>query len=147
MSKTFWDEATYNEVEKRVQSLTPESKPLWGKFNSSQMLSHCALVIGMSLGDVPTKFKSSFLCFTPIKKLIIYVVPFPKGAPTAPELLPAQSCDFQQSQADLLKAMAKLRARRNGPFEIHAAFGELSLADWGALSYKHLDHHLRQFGA
>jgi hypothetical protein len=38
------------------------------------------------------------------------------------------------------------RTDRLGPWPDHPAFGRLSGAAWGALSYKHIDHHLRQFG-
>jgi len=30
---------------------------------------------------------------------------------------------------------------------VHAFFGSLTGAEWGVSTYKHLDHHLRQFGA
>ncbi|MDZ4803510.1 MAG: DUF1569 domain-containing protein [Candidatus Eisenbacteria bacterium] len=31
--------------------------------------------------------------------------------------------------------------------EPNPIFGNLSVDEWGKLSWKHLDHHLRQFGA
>ena len=30
---------------------------------------------------------------------------------------------------------------------VHGFFGSMSGAEWGVTQYKHLDHHLRQFGA
>lgn len=30
---------------------------------------------------------------------------------------------------------------------VHPAFGRMRRADWGIWAWRHLDHHLRQFGA
>jgi hypothetical protein len=30
--------------------------------------------------------------------------------------------------------------------QAHAFFGKMTGAEWGELTHKHLDHHLRQFG-
>jgi hypothetical protein len=77
--------------------------------------------------------------------LIIYVFPFPKSAPTAPELKARAATNLQAEIA----AITDLLERFAGPpprLVPHPAFGELSPETWGVLIYKHMAHHLEQFG-
>ncbi|HJZ68403.1 MAG TPA: DUF1569 domain-containing protein [Blastocatellia bacterium] len=146
--KTLWTEADRNELVVRLGRLSLESKPQWGKMNCEQMLAHLADGFRMTLGDLTPKSKGGPLRFGPIKKLIIYWLPFPKGAPTAPELIvrPSEGIE-KESEAvkELLNRIAQSAGRTAWPE--HPAFGELSAQDWGVLGYRHMDHHLRQFGA
>ncbi len=99
------------------------------------------------LGELPVAPKNTPFRFWPLKKLIIYVAPWPKGTPTAPELIPQGEPDFEKAKADFCAALQRFTAA--GPdckFADHAAFGRLSGADWGALTHRHVDHHFRQFG-
>jgi hypothetical protein len=76
------------------------------------------------------------------------VLPFPKGAPTAPELLAAPPATVEDEKRTLLDLVARLgRGPREGAGSTHPLFGPLSRSEWSALVYKHSDHHLRQFGA
>jgi hypothetical protein len=84
----------------------------------------------------------------PIKHLILHVVPFPQGAPTAPELLApgGASVDAIRSEHDSLAERIGAGPREgHGP--VHPLFGRLSFSEWGVATYQHTDHHLRQFGA
>ena len=86
--------------------------------------------------------------YPPLKQLIIYVLPFPKSAPTAPELLVRAPGDFAADCAELdrrLRGRAARAARPHSRRE-HPAFGKLSKRAWGVLIYRHMDHHFRQFG-
>src|SRR5262245_66315820 len=85
--KTLWSETDRNELVVRLARLNVESKPLWGKMNCEQMLAHLADGFRMTLGDLAPQSKGGPLRFAPIKKLVIYWLPFPKGAPTAQELI------------------------------------------------------------
>ena len=147
MSKTLFDEAGRQEMIGRIARVQSGAKPLWGKMNAEQMLAHLSESMRMTLGELPTKSKRLPIRYWPLKQLIIYVFPFPKGTPTAPELLPAESGTVEQRRAELNASIARLAARREDePFPEHPAFGKLSRRAWGVLAYRHLDHHLRQFG-
>jgi len=97
-------------------------------------------------GALPTASKKVPIRFTPLKQLIIYWLPFPKGVPTAPELLARQPLEWQGEMQALRQELAAVVERGpSGPFVPHPAFGRLTPRAWGVLVYRHLDHHLRQF--
>jgi hypothetical protein len=113
------------------------------------MLQHLSLSARMTLGDLPVESKSkrAFQMF-PLKHLILYVVPFPKGAPTAPELKPVEATSFEAERAALLELLERIGSGpRDGLGPAHPLFGPLTWREWGVATYKHTDHHLKQFGA
>lgn len=134
---------------RRIASLTPASSPRWGRMTVDRMLAHLSQSARMALDELPVKprGKRAFQVF-PLKHLILYVLPFPKGAPTAPELLAASPATVEEEKRALLALMARLgRELAEGAGPAHPLFGPLSREEWGTLAYKHSDHHLRQFGA
>ena len=145
---TAWDPSFRASLAERVKRLTADAKPAWGKMNASGMLAHVNDSYRMVLGDLYVKSKNLPLRFTPIKQLIIYVAPFPKGAPTAPELIArcdgADLADEQQAYAELLARLAAVTAGDELPE--HPAFGDADPRAYGVLIARHTDHHFRQFG-
>jgi hypothetical protein len=113
---------------------------------SAQALAHLADALKMAFGELPVAMKKTPLRFAPLKQLIIYVAPFPKGAPTAPELLGRSAVDFDGEIASLAAMLDRCGDAGQMFAAEHPAFGRLSRRDWGVLIYKHTDHHLRQFG-
>ena len=112
------------------------------------MLQHLRLSASMALGElpVPSGNKRVFQVF-PLKHLILYVFPFPKGAPTAPELKPVNAGAFEDERSALLELLQRIAS--GAPEEgspAHPLFGPLTWKEWGVATYKHTDHHLRQFG-
>lgn len=101
----------------------------------------------MSKGELITKSKNLPIRYPPLKQLIVYWMPFPKGAPTAPELLARQVDNWEENVADV-KAQIESFASRDptGSWPEHPAFGRLTPRAWGVLGYRHTDHHFRQFG-
>ena len=145
--KTIWDNTKRQEFLSRLARLQPDTQSQWGKFNCAQMLAHCADGLRMVLGDLATQPKGGPLRFAPLKYLIIYWLPFPKGAPTAPELLARAPNGIAREVADIRELLARLaQSETRASWPEHPAFGKLSTKDWGVLIYKHMDHHLRQFG-
>jgi hypothetical protein len=113
------------------------------------MLQHLRLSARMTLGElaVPSVNKRPFQFF-PLKHLLLYVLPFPKGAPTAPELKPTLTETFEIERAALLELWKLIgTGPRDGAGPDHPLFGPLSWREWGVVTYKHADHHLKQFGA
>jgi Protein of unknown function (DUF1569) len=137
------------EISMRVQSLSPSSTRRWGTMNVVGMLQHLRLSARMTLGElpVPSKNKRVFQVF-PLKHLILYVVPFPKGAPTAPELKPVNVASLEEEREALLELLDRIgTGPQEGVGPAHPLFGPLTWREWGVATYKHADHHLRQFGA
>jgi hypothetical protein len=113
------------------------------------MLKHLHLVGLMALGemDVPSANKRAFQMF-PLKHLLLYVVPFPKGAPTAPKLKPEMAASIEEERTAVLELIERLgTGPRDGAGPDHPLFGPLTWREWGVVTYKHTDHHLKQFGA
>ncbi|HVI71496.1 MAG TPA: DUF1569 domain-containing protein [Pyrinomonadaceae bacterium] len=136
-------------ITSRMQSLSASSTRRWGTMDVVSMLQHLRLSAQMTLGElpVPSVNKRAFHVF-PLKHLILYVLPFPKGAPTAPELKPDVSVSFEEERAALLELLERIgTGLRDGMGPAHPLFGPLSWREWGAVTYKHADHHLKQFGA
>jgi hypothetical protein len=132
----------------RMRSLSTSSTRRWGTMDVTGMLKHLHLSALMALGemDVPSANKRAFHMF-PLKHLLLYVVPFPKGAPTAPKLKPVDAASMEEERAALLELIERLGT---GPSEgagpAHPLFGPLTWREWGVVMYKHADHHLKQFG-
>ncbi len=148
MAATIWDDAVRSSIADRAQRVSADAKPGWGKMNASAMMAHINDSLRMALGDLPVKSKNLPLRYKPIRKLIIYYLPMPKGAPTAPELIArcanAVLADEQQAFAQLMNRVAAVEP--GATLGEHPAFGDLSYEEYGALIAKHTDHHLRQFG-
>lgn len=133
----------------RMRSLSASSTARWGGMSVTEMLQHLELSARMAVGDlkVASKSKRAFQVF-PLKHLILYVLPFPKGAPTAPELHPGAATSLEEERAAVLALLDRIGVGpREGAGPAHPLFGPLSWREWGAATYKHVDHHLKQFGA
>jgi hypothetical protein len=112
------------------------------------MLQHLRLSASMAVGElaVASGNKRAFQVF-PLKHLILYMLPFPKGAPTAPELKPDTAATFEEERTAVLALLERIgTGPREGTGPAHPLFGPLSFREWGAATYKHVDHHLKQFG-
>jgi hypothetical protein len=136
-------------ITNRLESLSAASTRRWGSMDVVAMLRHLNLSARMAVGELPvvTKNKRVFQVF-PLKHLILYVLPFPKGAPTASELKPSDAVSFEEERAALLELLERIATGpREGGGPAHPLFGPLTWREWGVATYKHTDHHLKQFGA
>jgi len=132
----------------RMHSLTASSTARWGKMNVVSMLRHLGLSARMATGDlaVASVNKRPFQMF-PLKHLLLYVLPFPKGAPTANELRPDEAEAFDEERAMVVNLLEQIAAGpQDGSGPAHPLFGPMSRREWGVVTYKHVDHHLKQFG-
>jgi hypothetical protein len=145
--KTVWNDADYRELSARLERLTPDAPARWGKFTAPQMVCHLVDALKMASGELPVRPKKMPLRYTPVKQLVIYWLPFPKGAPTAPELLARVPTEWHGELQALKRELETFIERGPaGPFVPHPAFGSLSPRAWGVLVYRHTDHHFKQFG-
>jgi hypothetical protein len=145
---TAWNPAVRSSFITRIARLTEGTRPAWGRMNASGMLAHLNDSYRMALGDLLCKPRNTPLRYPPLKQLIIYVVPFPKSVPTAPELLTrcdgAVLADERRAYAELLERLGKVTPAT--PLGDHPAFGSLTSRAYGVLIARHTNHHLRQFG-
>lgn len=142
---------------RRIQLLRPDTPARWGKFTAPQLLAHLIQSLRMTSGDlaIPREPAPWLLSRAPLKHLLIYVLPIPKGMSTFPELLDRTAAEpshlsareWKEEQQVFKAALDSVGAMDpQGAWPDHGAFGPLSGHEWGVLQYRHLDHHLRQFG-
>lgn len=145
--KSLWQDDARGELLRRIASIDENAKAQWGKLTADRMLSHITESLKMAVGELDVAGKKLPIRYTPLKQLIIYLLPFPKGAPTAPELLAGKSGPLDEYKAELRRLIDTFIARKGRrDWRDHPAFGKLSEKAWGVLVYRHMDHHLRQFG-
>lgn len=145
---SMWDPGADDAMLARLDRLTPDAKARWGRFTCPDMVAHLNDSMRMALGDIAPASKHLPLRFFPLKQLIIYVAPFPKGAPTAPELISRSGRAVWDEEVKAFRELlARLKAR-SGQTEwpAHPAFGSMNRRDWGVLGHRHLSHHFTQFG-
>jgi hypothetical protein len=113
------------------------------------MVTHLCRSARMGLGElaVEPKHRKAFEVF-PLKHLLLYVLPFPHGAPTAAELLVSDAGAFEAERRSLLELLERAgTGSMEGQGPVHPLFGQLSRREWGVVLHKHMSHHLSQFGA
>lgn len=145
--KTLWNDEVRHDIVRRIRIVRDDMKPRWGKMSAAAMLCHLEQSLRMTLGHLPVKPKRLPLRYFPLKQLVIYVLPMPKGAPTAPELVMTGGppCSGTAPAIErLLDEVAQTADTSSWPE--HPAFGRLSRGAHGRALWKHMDHHLRQFG-
>ena len=105
----------------------------------------------MALGQKDAKPLRTPLGLPGISDAVVWVLPWPKGAPTAPEFLPGTGMttptDFERDKAALVDVLRQFSEREvTSSFSPSPVFGRLSRRAWGRLMWRHLDYHLHQFG-
>ncbi len=144
---SVWNEDDRQNLLQRMRHVTPPRAPLWGTMNAEQMVEHVTAQLKLALGDIETHPRSSWLSRWPMRPLLIYWLPWPKGAPTVRELLAFSAAGWDEARRGFKRTFDLVTARGpRGSFAPHPVFGDLTPRAWGVLMYRHIDHHLRQFG-
>lgn len=151
MIKDIFDSAVTAELIDRINSLTANSTPQWGKMTVDQMLAHCDVAYAYTFN--PEKFKKPnfvkrWLLKTFAKPMVVGPQPYKKGSPTAPIFLITDRKNFEKEKSELIDNIHKTQQLGRTYFEgkENISFGKLTANEWNTLFYKHLDHHLNQFG-
>lgn len=148
MANSIFDPAARAALLARIDGLDATAPARWGKFTAPRMVSHLISAVRMALGEEPCKDRPSFLSNRVVRYLVIHVLPFPRGAPTAREMLSRAPESWPLDIAALRTLIERAAANgRDGAWARHPAFGAISAHDWGVLIHKHVSHHLTQFGA
>ena len=148
MRHSLWDDAERMRTLERLRRVTPGTRPRWGRMHAGQMIVHLADQLRLALAEVPmSKPWPGPAKYQPLRWLLINVVPMPKGSRSFRELFLTPAGDFARDRAALEALLARAAARGpEGPWGGSPLFGRLSREEWGVLGWRHLDHHLRQFG-
>ncbi len=147
--QTVHSEEGVQTVISRIEKLTPQSRPLWGKMSVGQMLCHLQKPLEVPLGrhELPKSFIMK-LIGPMIRKQLLTDKPIAKNSPTASTLRITDEKDFNKEKQLLIDTLrdytAVAQAGKLPP--AHPYWGKLSTADWDKMQWKHLDHHMTQFG-
>lgn len=147
--KNIFEPQTAAQTIHRINSLKPDNQRQWGKMNVSQMMAHCSAVLEHALGDKVSKPSFFARLLGPLfKGMMASTKPFSKNAPTGPDFVIVDERDFDAERQKLLRLLERFVVGGEMAVEgkRHPFFGKLSSAQWSNGIYKHLDHHLRQFG-
>lgn len=136
-------------LQQRIESLGSETQPVWGKMNAAQMVLHCQKPLDVADGKLILKRSLiGFLFGKMAKNDFLKRDEFKKNLPTAPQFKIETTPEFEKERSVLLELVKKFGTM--GPKVIinkkHPFFGTMTDEEWGILQYKHLDHHLKQFG-
>lgn len=138
------------EIINRINQLTPETKGLWGKMSVAQMLAHCNVSYEMVYDNKhprPNAFMR-FILRLLVKNTVVNEKPYKKGGHTAPQFIIIDDKNFEVEKKRLIDFIKETQVLGETYFngkESHS-FGALTTTEWNNLFYKHLDHHLSQFG-
>lgn len=148
--KNIFTEAVANEIIQRIEQLRPDTRPLWGKMSAPQMLAHCNVTYELVYDNRHPQPKGimAWMLRTFIKKTVVSERPYKRNGQTAPQFLIKDNKDFEQEKNRLIAYIKRTQQLGGAHFdgkESHS-FGKLNVQQWNNMFYKHLDHHLTQFG-
>ncbi len=150
--KNLLNSSDRDALQVRLEALHLASQKNWGKMSIHEVLPHLADPLRLAVGEKTATHQRGPFYNTFFGKFAALYMPWPKGAPTAPEFLPGKGCTeptvFNADRMALYQAIQRFVEHGNkSEFEPSPVFGNLSRRAWGRLMWRHIDHHLRQFSA
>lgn len=147
--KDLFEPSTLNEIKERINKLKPTSQREWGKMDVAQMMGHCSATLEVATGEKsPPRLFIGRILGPLVKSSFTGEKPFGKNSPTDKSFIVADKRDFEKEKARLINLVTKFSTGGEAKCTTHphSFFGKLTPKEWALGMYKHLDHHLRQFG-
>jgi Protein of unknown function (DUF1569) len=139
-----------DKVISRINNLSNTTPAQWGKMNATQMLAHCNVTFEFAYEEKHKKpnFFMAFILKNLVKKGLVNEVPNKKNASTAPEFIIGNDRNFDVEKNRLIEYINRTVKLGEKHFDgrVSMIFGEMTSTEWNNLFYKHIDHHLTQFG-
>ncbi len=149
--KSLFESSHRDALLARLDKLRPGAVRQWGKMDVAQMCAHCAAATEVATGEVTKRqaFIGKVLGSFVKGSVLRSDRPLSKNSPTDPTFVVSDPRDFEREKARLVAGTRRFCAAgaRAADGRVHSFFGKMTGEEWGVLMYKHLDHHLRQFGA
>ncbi|HAO46374.1 MAG TPA: DUF1569 domain-containing protein [Ferruginibacter sp.] len=147
--KNLFNKEVYEEIIQRLNAFTASADRQWGKMEAAQMLAHCKAAFSVPLSE--KKLPRSFIGLTVgwlFKHSLYNDKPWRKNLPTAPAFRITDHRNFEKEKKELTMLVDRFYTLGPGKVGLfpHPLFGSYTSDQWGQAMYKHLDHHLRQFG-
>jgi Protein of unknown function (DUF1569) len=139
-----------SEIIQRINQLIPSTPPQWGKMSVAQMLAHCNVTYEMTYENIHPKTNvfMKFILKMLVKNTVVNEVPYKHNSSTAPQFIIKETKSFEAEKKRLVDYITKTQQLGEAHFdgkESHS-FGVLNKIEWNNMFYKHLNHHLTQFG-
>ncbi|HET6245496.1 MAG: DUF1569 domain-containing protein [Bacteroidetes bacterium] len=148
--KNIFNQLDTQEIINRINKLSPTTGPLWGKMAVGQMLAHCNVSYEFVYDNKhakPSAF-NRFILKLFVKNIVISEKSYKKNGQTAPQFIIKEDKNFEAEKKRLIDYIKKTQELGEKHFDGRESlsFGALSVQEWNNMFYKHLDHHLNQFG-
>ena len=148
--KNIFEKKITDETLNRINQLTQNTQRVWGKMSVAQMLAHCNVTYEMVYEDIhpkPNPFMKLVLKLF-VKNSVVGEKTYKHGLPTASQFLIKDDKDFEYEKKRLINYIQKTEELGKEHFnnKESLSFGKLTSQEWNNMFYKHLDHHLTQFG-
>jgi hypothetical protein len=148
--KSVFNAADSAEIIERINKLTDKTPAQWGIMNVAQMLAHCNVTYEMAYENKHKKPNMilGFILKAFVKKIVVNDVPYKKSSQTAPAFIMKEQKNFNTEKNRLIEYINKTQQLGENYFEgkESLSFGILTKTEWNNMFYKHLNHHLTQFG-
>ncbi|QCX01094.1 DUF1569 domain-containing protein [Aggregatimonas sangjinii] len=144
--QSLFDTNTYEQVLKRIDNLSEDSERQWGKMTVGQMAWHCQFPFKIG---VKNKKEGNGNLFVKLffKKSMYNDKPWRKNLPTAPSLKTKEDKNLEIEKSKLKQLVTDFhQCKTRTDWNPHPIFGKLTHDQWGMMQFKHIDHHLTQFG-
>ena len=146
---TLFDQKDVIEILKRIEKLTLNSQRQWGKMNVAQMLAHSNISLETAMGmNFIKRLFIGRIIGSFLKPSVLGPKPFGKNSPTDKSYIFPDNCNFEDEKLKTITSIKKFF--EGGPPQCtthpHPFFGKFTPDEWAIFQWKHLDHHLRQFG-
>jgi hypothetical protein len=150
MFPSLFDKTALNDMIARLNQLSPATQPEWGKMTVAQMLAHNNVAYDITSGKIPVSynFLMRFMLKTFVKDTVVGKKPYGRNGRTAPVFIVSDERDFAREKAELIANLKSFHEEGPAAYEGRASpsFGPMTSQEWSNQYWKHLDHHLRQFG-
>lgn len=143
-----------NECTQRFKTLAADTMGKWGKMNAQQTVEHISGFFYVSAGKIKFDLVTPVEHLPKYKEFLLSDKEFRENtkAPTSvisEEALPLRYANMEEALQKLSDSiMAFENYFKDDPLQttLHPVFGDLNFEEWVLLHYKHVRHHLKQFG-
>lgn len=147
--KNLFEKDSLNETLSRIENLNHSSQALWGKMNVAQVLAHCSAALEVAVGNkFPPRIFIGRILGPVFKSSFLNKKPFTKNTPTDKSFIISNNRNFEEEKERLIQLIKQFHDGGTSKCTTHphSFFGKLTPEQWSVGMYKHLDHHLKQFG-
>jgi len=148
--KNIFDQVEASVLIERINNLDATTQSLWGKMNVAQMLAHSNVAFEITYENIHVKPGAlmKIILKLIVKPFVVGEKPYKRNSRTGPQFMITEQKDFALEKNRLVDYIKRTQELGAVHFEgkKYQNFGKLAATEWSTMFYKHLDHHLNQFG-